>query len=385
MNTWYSIKAAAKADGPTEVFLFDEIGGWGVTAAQFVADVKAITGPIVVRINSVGGSVFEALAIFNYLSTRGNVETRVDGLAASSASIVFLAGQKRTMPESAWLMVHNPWTYTAGDYADLREQADLLDRFAASLAGIYAKATGLALDVVRGLMDSETWLDGKEAIAKGFAHETTADAPVMASITPGRFRNAPTSLLSATAVQPDGGAKKPGPTAKPEPEMKNSLLALLGKTASERETFLASAITGLGVTEEAITAAQKDGKADFVAEHIKARISDADAKTAAAIGERDAAAKARDEHKAKADALLAAAGVTEPGDDIAKAFKAAIDARVSREVAEHCAKLGIKPVAAEKPDATKTKDDIVAQFNAMKPGPERSAFFAKHRAVIVGG
>ena len=111
MKNWYEIKAQAKSDQPIEVLIYDEIGGWGITAAQFVRDVKALgNGPINVRINSPGGSVFDGLAIYHYLSSRSDVTVTVDGIAASIASIIAMAGAKRVMPASAYLMIHNPWT-----------------------------------------------------------------------------------------------------------------------------------------------------------------------------------------------------------------------------------------------------------------------------------
>lgn len=379
-NSWYEIKARAEGDAasPTEVFIFDEIGGWGTSAAQFVRDVKSITGPLCVRINSPGGSVFDAIAIHSYLTGRGDVETRVDGLAASAASVIFLAGTKRVMPESAFLMIHNPWTLVAGDGDEMRKQAGLLDQITNALVGLYAKATGLAADACKALMDAETWMDGKEAVANGFANEISDAAPVLASIAPGRFQRTPAALLPAEPAQPQGAAQSPSITEEIEKHMNKKLLALLGVKGTEREEFLASAITSLGVTEDGINAAQKDGKADFLAAHIEARIADADAKASTAIADRDKAT-------ATTSAILAVLGIKEPSDKLDEQVRAEIDARVSRNVAEKCAQLGIKPVPAEKQgEASASAKDIIEQFNSMKPGPERSAFFAKHRAVIAG-
>lgn len=200
MNTWYNIKASTRPEKPTEVMIYDEIGGWGVTAAQFVRDVKAIgDGPINVRINSPGGSVFDGLAIYHYLSNRKDVTVTIDGIAASIASIIAMAGSKRVMPESAYLMIHNPWTGAIGDANDLREQADLLDKLGETLAGIYAKCTKKTKDTIRSMMDAETWIDGATALADGFVTEVSDCQPIKANIRSDRFTHTPQSVVKNAA------------------------------------------------------------------------------------------------------------------------------------------------------------------------------------------
>ena len=123
---WFSIKASTNS-APTEVSIHGDIGAWGVGARDFIAQVKAITGPILVRINSDGGDVFDGLTMFHFLRQRGQVETVTDGRALSAATLPFLAGSKRSMPKGAFLMVHNPWSGTIGDAAEMRKNADLLE------------------------------------------------------------------------------------------------------------------------------------------------------------------------------------------------------------------------------------------------------------------
>ena len=200
MKNWYEIKAQAKSDQPIEVLIYDEIGGWGITAAQFVRDVKALgNGPINVRINSPGGSVFDGLAIYHYLSSRPDVTVTVDGIAASIASIIAMAGTKRVMPASAYLMIHNPWTGAIGDANDLREQADLLDKLGETLAGIYAKVTQKSKEVIRSMMDAETWIDGNMALSDGFMTDLTDAQPIYAKVRADRFTCTPTALVQAAA------------------------------------------------------------------------------------------------------------------------------------------------------------------------------------------
>lgn len=200
MSNWYSIKASLQPDKPTEVMIYDEIGGWGITAAQFVRDIKAIgDGPINVRINSPGGSVFDGLAIYHYLSNRKDVTVTIDGIAASIASIIAMAGSKRVMPESAYIMIHNPWTGAVGDANDLRDQADLLDKLGETLAGIYAKCTKKTKETIRAMMDAETWIDGATALADGFVTEISSCQPIKANIRSDRFARTPESVIQNAA------------------------------------------------------------------------------------------------------------------------------------------------------------------------------------------
>ena len=200
MKNWYEIKAQAQSDQPIEVLIYDEIGGWGITAAQFVRDVKALgNGPINVRINSPGGSVFDGLAIYHYLSSRPDVTVTVDGIAASIASIIAMAGAKRVMPASAYLMIHNPWTGAIGDANDLREQADLLDKLGETLAGIYSKVTKKGKEAIRAMMDAETWIDGTMALSDGFMTDLTDAKPIYAKVRADRFACTPTAVVQAAA------------------------------------------------------------------------------------------------------------------------------------------------------------------------------------------
>lgn len=196
MKTWFSIRAQTASE-PAEVSIYGDIGSWGVSAASFIDAVKAVQGPIRVRINSGGGDVFDGLAIYNYLAGRGDVETVIDGLAASAASLPFLAGSKRRMPKAAFLMVHNPWSGTVGGADDMRKAADVLDRIGAGLANVYARVTGMAVEAVQALMNAETWLDGDAALAGNWATEVVDLGPVKASVRRGRYARTPAAIVAA--------------------------------------------------------------------------------------------------------------------------------------------------------------------------------------------
>jgi ATP-dependent Clp protease, protease subunit len=182
VKNWYSIKA--KADQKTaEISIYDEIGYWGVTAKQFIGDLKAVDATTIkLAINSPGGAVFDALAIYNALRQHpAAVEVTIMGVAASAASVIAMAGDTIVMPENAFMMIHNPLNMAYGNADDLREMADVLDKIGASLIGIYARRTGLPDDEIKALLDAETWLNAEEAVTKGFADELQAELKVAAA------------------------------------------------------------------------------------------------------------------------------------------------------------------------------------------------------------
>lgn len=176
---------AAVAGQPAVLDIFDEIGGswWGVNANEFIASVDAVPGnQITVRINSPGGDVFAALAMYNILRASGKeITTEVVGVAASCASLIFLSGDKRLMPKNTMLMVHNPWTFTGGNAAELREMADTLDKVGNSVASSYQARTGMDAEALKAMLAKDTWLTADEALASGFATEVTGDVLVSAS------------------------------------------------------------------------------------------------------------------------------------------------------------------------------------------------------------
>jgi len=172
--SWYSIKAAAN-NQPAEVLLYDEIGFWGVTAADFIADFNAINDSnITLRINSPGGSVFEGMAIYNAIRRhKATITTQIDGIAASMASIIALAGDYIKMSETAYYMIHNPFGFSMGTAKDLRKDAQLLDEMADQMVNIYQSKSTLSREEIIAAMDDETWYTGPTALTAGFVSELT--------------------------------------------------------------------------------------------------------------------------------------------------------------------------------------------------------------------
>jgi len=169
---WYRINNATATTA--EVVIYDEIGEWGVTAKDFVNDLGKVTAKnLDVRLNSGGGSVFEGLAIFEALRRHpANVTTYVDGIAASIASVIAMAGDRRVVSRNGSLMIHEASGVCAGPSVDMRQMAELLNRISDQIADVYTQRTGEGAQAYwRGLMKAESWFTGAEAVDVGLATE----------------------------------------------------------------------------------------------------------------------------------------------------------------------------------------------------------------------
>lgn len=177
-----SVKAAV-ADAPAEILLYDEIGFWGVTAKDFVLALAQVgDGPITLRINSPGGDVFDGLAIYNALRARKEpVNVVIDGLAASAASFIAMAGTTVAMNEASMMMIHNAWGKVCGDRNDMLEMAAVMEKIDGQLASIYAGKTGKDAKDVGAMMDAETWFTAIEAKDAGFCDAVALPAKPDAS------------------------------------------------------------------------------------------------------------------------------------------------------------------------------------------------------------
>jgi len=201
-KSWFSIEA--KAGGTAEIVILDEIGMFGVTAADFHAALKAAgdVKRIDLRVNSPGGDVFAGMAMHTMLARHpARVVATVDGIAASIASVVVMAADEITMPASAFLMLHNPSGFVTGGADDLRDLADVLDKVCSSMAGIYAARSGRTEAEVHAIMAAETWLTGTEAVELGFADKVVEPHRIAALAGMGeRFPRAPQALRLAAKL-----------------------------------------------------------------------------------------------------------------------------------------------------------------------------------------
>ena len=199
MTNWYNIRAL---DAGAELSIHDEIGAYGISAKDFINELGQLPGDaaLTLRLNSPGGSVFDAVAIYNALKRHeGTVTVSIDGIAASAASYIAMAGDEVVMPENAFLMIHDPSGLVMGTAADMRAMAEALDKIAGTLIKGYAAKSGKAEDEVAQLMAAETWFTATEAVEAGFADTPAEPVKIAASFDVTRFRNAPPEVVEAVA------------------------------------------------------------------------------------------------------------------------------------------------------------------------------------------
>lgn len=203
----------ARAQSPeshdaADILIYDAIGadpwtGEGCSAARFRDDLAALPSgaALNVRINSMGGEVFDGLAMYQALKDwSGDVTVYVDGIAASIASVIAMAGKRVIMAAPAMLMIHDPWGAALGNAAELRKMAGVMDKVADSLAAAYVARTGRDVADIRAEMAAETWFSADEAVALGFADSITRGAVVQARHDLSRFRSFPANRLRLSAL-----------------------------------------------------------------------------------------------------------------------------------------------------------------------------------------
>lgn len=176
MNKFWKFSNKVSGEGSSNLYLEGEISSetwWGdeVTPEAFRDELRQMKGDLTVHINSPGGDVFAGVAIYNALKdySKGKVVVKVDGLAASIASVVAMAGDEVIMSPGSMMMIHNPWSMGVGDSNELRKAADTLDQIKDSILPIYAERSGMSEDDVKDLMDAETWMTAEKAVELGFA------------------------------------------------------------------------------------------------------------------------------------------------------------------------------------------------------------------------
>ncbi|MGX7004138.1 head maturation protease, ClpP-related [Caballeronia sp. KNU42] len=267
---WYSMRALTNAAGAAvaEIRIYDEIGFWGTTAQGFIAELEAVAAgatEIVVAVNSPGGDVFDAFAIYNALRRyAGKVTTRVDGVAASAASLVVMAGDQVVMPENAMMMIHNIWTVTAGTADELRTTADLMDKTRDGVVAAYRNKTSLEDQAIIDMLDAETWMTALEAQALGFADVIEQPVKFSASVRTAelvaKFKSTPTDLQASidSAEVPDptvgGDPPEPEPIDPPPPPPKDPVVLQEAPGVLAAHVFSACREAGLLSFAEGIVA-----------------------------------------------------------------------------------------------------------------------------------
>lgn len=286
MPNWYTIKkpaaaaVQAAAEGAvvaaTEVLIYKEIGEnwWSedpITAARFRADLAALQVPeITVRILSAGGSVPDGLGIYNALKNHpAKIITVNDGLAASVASAIFMAGDVRIAASNSLLMIHAPWTYVSGNAVDLREMADQLDVWASALAVCYAEATGQTKDQVMALIadGKDHFFTADEALAEGYATQIGEASPMPAAQLHGlltRFSDPQQSNTPAAAAATTTETTMTTPVTTPAAQTPSAADIEADKTQAVQAALAADKTRREGIAQAAAKYMTVQGMADTV-------------------------------------------------------------------------------------------------------------------------
>lgn len=252
---WYRFQAAGEGEQRTiEVYIYGEIGGWGITAARFIYDLKANddgVSPVVARFNTIGGDLLDGVAIHNALQRLGERATAsIEGACYSAGSVAAAGAHRVTMADNALFMIHNPWADNVqGGSEELRKIADIMDQ---ALEGIVASYQHRPLTIddaeLRRMINEETWLTAAKAQQLGFVDEVTSGSSIKACIGKSRilnrYQHAPQELL-AQQDEPPAPDPDPEPESKPEPEPTPEAAALAVELAAECEQAGIAALTGV--------------------------------------------------------------------------------------------------------------------------------------------
>ncbi|MCO7643492.1 Clp protease ClpP [Pseudomonas sp. S 311-6] len=303
-KNWYAL-AAKDVDGEkvAELRIYDEIGFWGVTAKQFMDELDAVAAGatrVLLSINSPGGSVFDAFAIYNGLRRlQLHVVGRVDGMAASAASLILMAADEIIMPENAMLMIHDAWTIAGGTAEELRKTADMMDKAGDGIVAAYTSRSGQPEDKVREMMAETTWLSALEAQALGFCDAIESPVKIVASLRAvgllEGYKGAPEDWLKALGdPEPDDSPEPPAQQPAPQvndfarqvitmcqekgiPQLSNSII-LAGGLDSE-QAVSARIDTALEISGLCAAAQLPDLAGDYIVagldvEKVRARLFD---------------------------------------------------------------------------------------------------------------
>ncbi len=229
--SWYEFRASAEKANETELFIYNEIGFFGISASAFITDLQNVPDNhrISLHIHSPGGDVFDGQAIFTALSShKGGVTTQIDGLAASMASIIALAGDPVRMSGNGIFMIHNVSGGAIGDAEDLRKTADVLEKVQETITAVYVGKTGLSRRRITKMMDEETWMTASDAHELGFIDEITGDMKMAAKFDLSVFKTQPPPALTPLIAA----------MAKPTiADLEETVADLLGKVSAANETI----------------------------------------------------------------------------------------------------------------------------------------------------
>ena len=206
---WYQIKNKTETER-AEVFIFDEIGLFGITAQDFVKDLKAIkANEITLRLNTPGGNVFAGIAISNSIKNHpAKFIAEIDGIAASIGSIIALAADEVNIAETGFMMIHKASGISIGNSEDMLKMSETLDKIDGTLAKVYADRTKLTVKESMALMADETWFSGQEAVDIGLADSVRPGGGEEALFDFSKFNNTPDGLAGKTEKQMEAEGKR---------------------------------------------------------------------------------------------------------------------------------------------------------------------------------
>jgi ATP-dependent Clp endopeptidase proteolytic subunit ClpP len=364
-KTWYQIKAKSDKPKSADISIHDEIGLWGISASQFMRDLRGMgeLDEINLSIHSPGGDVLDGWAIYNSLkNNKAKVTARVEGLAASMASVILMAADTVEIPENAYIMIHNPWGLAVGDAEEMRDTADLLDKLGNGLVNAYVSRTGNDEDEIREMMSAETWMDGKEAVERGFADKLIGAVALSARAFDSRkFKMTPKSLQVNSETAPEVAPVEETPTPAPvEPQAPVEAVEEAPVEEPQAKSLLSRFTALFGGDSDSALKAELANKDDQIQASLKV-IDSLKAQVAAL----EPKAKAFDEATAEIARL--------------EAERQTAEARAAAQVAS----LGFTPESERSlPDAETDKGDILAQFEAITDPAERTKFYNANRKAI---
>ena len=187
---WFTVNKASDTETP-EIFIYDMIGldfwtGEGVTPKAFTSELREIEKKhksLNIRINSPGGFVHDGFTIYNALKQSGlKINVYIDGLAASAAAFIAMAGDKIYMPKTAEMMIHNAWGMVIGNAAEMKKEAAHVESLDSMIIDIFSERTGKDKAVISSMMNKETWMSGEKAVELGFTDELLEESTIAACV-----------------------------------------------------------------------------------------------------------------------------------------------------------------------------------------------------------
>ena len=279
-KSWYSMPTIeAKAGRSTCIHIYDEIGVHGITAKTFLEDLKKLKGKdVTIHINSTGGDVFQGQAIYTALKNyTGKVTVKIEGLAASMATIIALAADRVEMTSNSLFMIHSPMSNVFGNKSQMRKQINALEKVETTMLSVYKAKTNISEDEIEQMMARETWLSAHEALELGFVDEVLGAVKVVARYDLSGYQNkTPEQILNTLNID----------NPKNESTMSEDLKTwFVGQISDLKNMITGNAEEPQVKTEETVQEPTAETVAETVAEEVS--VDDLKAQLESLTAERD--------------------------------------------------------------------------------------------------